>query len=467
MRLEQKFKNTISRYNLLNRGDRIIVAVSGGPDSVCLLVLLNTLKQKLNLYLHVATFNHLIRGKEAEQDIEFVKKISCGLGLAVTEGKGNVPEFAKTNKLSLEEAGRFARFNFLKKVAADNKAGKIALGHNLDDQIETFLMRLFRGAGLKGLSGIAPKRKEGHFELIRPLIEISRRDIKAFLKKKKLKFRIDKTNRSRKYLRNRIRFSLIPFLQKEYNPKIKEIILRTIHNIKEGYEFLEAEAEPEAKKAIYRKGTRVYLRLEKLKGLTQIIKTHVLKRAVLEVKGNLRQFTLENWFALGKLAFELQSGKQLSLPDNIVARKVYRNLVFEKKVPTKRALLKKRKKISCPGSTNVRELGIKILAEALGNISRPEKKSRWVEFFDADKIKGSLFVRTRKEKDIFRPLGMRGKKTLKKFFIDEKISSLARDRIPIVEDNQKIIWIVGNRISDEVKITQKTNHILKLEVKNI
>jgi len=187
----------------------------------------------------------------------------------------------------------------------------------------------------------------------------------------------------------------------------------------------------------------------------------------LELKGNLRQFTLENWLALGKLAFELQSGKQLSLPDGIVARKIYQNLVFEKKVPTNKALLKKRKKVNCPGFTNVRELGIEILAEVLGNISRPEKKSRWVEFFDADKVKGSLFVRVRKEKDIFRPLGMRGKKTLKKFFIDEKISSLARDRIPIVEDNQKIIWIVGNRISDEVKITQKTNHILKLEVKNI
>lgn len=467
MLLEQKFRDTIKKFRLLKKNDRVIVAVSGGPDSVCLLVLLSNLKRKLNLYLHVATFNHLIRGGEARRDVEFVKEISRRFNLGVTAGEGNVPEFAKLSKLSLEEAGRFARFSFLKEVARKNRAGKIALGHNLDDQIETFLMRLMRGAGLAGLCGMAPKRKEDHLELIRPLIEISRQDLEAFLGKKKLKFRVDKTNQSRKYLRNKVRLSLIPLLEKKYNPRIKEVILRTTHNIKEGYEFLEREAELKAKESIYRKGAHIFLRLENLEDLPWIIKTYILKKALFALKGNLRQLTLENWLALQKLAFELQSGKRLSLPGGITVRKVYHNLIFEGKTSLKEIPPSKRKEINCPGSTRIQKLGIEIFAKVLDNISRHKKESKWVEFFDADKIKGPLFVRTRKEKDVFRPLGMRGRKTLKKFFIDEKIPLLVRSRVPIIEDNQKIMWVVGSRISDEVKVTQKTKHILKLEVKKI
>jgi tRNA(Ile)-lysidine synthase len=465
MQLKQKFKNTIIKYNLLKKGDRVIVAVSGGPDSICLLVLLIQLKDELGLYLHVATFNHLIRKKQAYEDIKFVKAKARECNLPVTAGETNVPRFAKLNKLSLEEAARMTRFAFLKKVAKENKAHKIALGHNLDDQIETFLMRLIRGAGLTGLGGMAPKRKEDNFEIIRPLIETSRQDIENYLKQKRIKFRLDKTNQSIAYLRNKIRLKLIPLLEKEYNPNIKEVILRTLHSIREVNEFLEKRIELKSKKIMNRKGSYLYLNLKGLKNLSWIVKTHILRKAILETKGDLRQFSYKNWFALHRLAFELQSGKFLTLPGGMVVRKVYNNLIFEKGPTEERKLFARRKKINCPGSTQVKELGIEILAEVLGRISINKRKSKWIEFFDADKIKWPIFVRTKREKDAFRPLGMCGKKSLKEFFIDEKIPLTLRSRLPIIEDRQRIIWVCGCRISDETKITKKTKRILKLEVK--
>ncbi|MFH1856104.1 MAG: tRNA lysidine(34) synthetase TilS [Candidatus Omnitrophota bacterium] len=464
MQIEEKFKNTISKYGLLKEKDKIIVAVSGGPDSVCLLMLLNFIKRNFNLSLHIATFNHLIRKKDAQRDVEFVKQIAAQLNLPFTVGEADVPKFAESKKLSLEEAARMARFGFLRETALKNNANKIALGHNSDDQVETFLMYLIRGAGLKGLSGMAVTRKEGSVDLIRPLIEIPRKEIELFLKQKRLKCRIDKTNKDVDYRRNKIRLKLIPCLEKEYNPAIREVILRTAHGIKEADDFIDKQTIAEAQKCVSKKNGRIVLELKDLKNKPWIIKTGVLRKSVLAVKGNLRQITYENLLALYKLAFELQSGKVISLPGEIIVKKIYDTLVFEKEGEDRKSLFAGKIELKCPGVTVADELGIKISAHISSYRPHFRNKPRWIEFFDADKIAGTVFVRARKEKDEFIPIGMRGKKSLKEFLIDEKVPFIERDKLPVFEDARRIIWVGGMRLSEEVKVEKNTKRVLKLEI---
>lgn len=466
MLLEQKFKNTICKYDLLKKDDRVIAAVSGGPDSVCLLVLLAQLKKELDLYLHVVSFNHLIRKKEAYLDTQFVKVLAQKYNLPITIGEADVPKFAKEKKLSLEESARIARFYFLKETAMKNRINKIALGHNCDDQVETFLMRLIRGSGLLGLCGISAKRKEDDFEFIRPLIDISREEIEAFLKQKKIDYRIDKTNFQIDLFRNKVRLELIPLLEKEYNPAIKTGLLRTIHNISEAYQLIESQVEIKARNSIQKKGTQAVLDLAEFALQPWIIQTQLLRRAFSFAKGDLKQLSYEHLTALQKLAEECQSGKHLTLPAGITASKIYKTIVFDKRPAIEKKTLEKEKKIVFPGVTEVKELEIKISAEFLEKCSLKKEATKWTEFFDAEKVKYPLFVCTRKEKDMFSPLGLQGRKSLKEFFIDEKVPLSKRNKIPVIRDKEKIIWVAGLRISDEVKITQQTKRILKLEIIN-
>ena len=220
MILEQ-IKKAIRRHNLIAEGDKVLIGVSGGPDSVALLYLLNKLKKEFKLTLHIAHLDHMLR-KDSYRDAEFVKRLAERLKLPSTITQVNVKELAK--KGSLEEIARNARLAFLFKIAKDVNADKIALGHNSDDQAETVLMRIIRGTGLYGLSGILPKRNIAGYEIIRPLLEVKRKDIEAFLKRKGIKPCIDMSNLEDIYFRNRIRNKLLPLLEKEYNKNIKEVL---------------------------------------------------------------------------------------------------------------------------------------------------------------------------------------------------------------------------------------------------
>ena len=207
-----RLEDTIQKFNLLNYNDRLILAVSGGPDSVTLVYLLNKLKKRWHLHLHLAHLNHMIRKDEADSDSIFVEKLAKKLNLPLTCERMKVKDFAKEAKLSLEEAARKVRYDFLLSVARENSAPKIALGHTRDDQAETVLMRFLRGSGISGLRGIPPKRKLNGCLIIRPLIEVSRCQILRFLSAKNISFRTDSSNLKNLYFRNRVRNQLLPFL---------------------------------------------------------------------------------------------------------------------------------------------------------------------------------------------------------------------------------------------------------------
>ncbi|MDD2752178.1 MAG: tRNA lysidine(34) synthetase TilS, partial [Candidatus Omnitrophica bacterium] len=236
----EKAKNTIKNYHLLKKNDRIVVGVSGGPDSVTLLYLLYSLKRELDLTLIIAHLDHGLR-KDSFLDEEFVKDLGQKLKLPVVTAKANLKPARGAD--SVEQAARKARFAFLFQVAKENKAEKIALGHNLDDQAETVLMRILRGTGLSGLNAISPKRKMCGVEIIRPLIETRRKEIESFLRKKNIRACKDFSNQQDVYLRNKLRKRLIPLLEREYNHKIKEILSNLAQSTALDYEYMNLSAE--------------------------------------------------------------------------------------------------------------------------------------------------------------------------------------------------------------------------------
>ena len=233
--LINKVKNTIRQYNMLRDGDTVLIAVSSGPDSVCLLHVLKELQDEYNLSLHIAHLNHGFRGEEAEEDARFVQDMGDALGIPVIAEFSDIPAYARTERISKQEAAREVRYRFLSSVADKTGACRIALGHTADDQAETFLMRLLRGSGSHGLSGIPPVREK----IIRPLIGIFREEIREYLSFHDIRYRIDSSNLTPVYLRNKIRLELIPLLTKDYNPNIMDTIIRSLNILRDEDIFLE------------------------------------------------------------------------------------------------------------------------------------------------------------------------------------------------------------------------------------
>lgn len=315
-------KNTIKRYRLINRNDKVVIGVSGGPDSVALLYILNSLKKELRLSLHIAHLDHGLR-KDSDKDAAFVKELAEKLKIPVTVAKINIQELAK--KGSPEEIARNARLGFLFKVSRDIKATKIALGHNLDDQAETVMMRILRGAGLYGLSGILPKRCIAGYWIIRPLIEVKRKDIEKFLKRKKIEPIMDTSNLEDIYLRNRIRNCLLPLLEKHYNKNIKEVLSTMAENVGHDYDYLSLLVN------------RVMRRLGKNINLERFLKLHpamqrlVLRTKIAQVKGNLRRLTFQHIREIEDLIFNRPINSIVDLPKGISVVKRKKTLLFYRK----------------------------------------------------------------------------------------------------------------------------------------
>ncbi len=306
---------TINRYALIEPRDRLVVSVSGGPDSVALLCILNSFKKKMGLELHIAHLDHMLR-QDSYRDLLFVKGLAESLRLPITLERVAVRRLAK--KGSLEEIARRARLDFLFKVTKNTGAKKIAVGHTRDDQAETVLMRIIRGSGLYGLSGIAPVRNIGGFTIIRPLIEISRCDIDNYLKAKKIKARLDTSNLDTVFFRNKISRKLIPILEKEYNPNIKELLANMAENIGMDYDYL------------LKQGIKAFHNLKSSNGnskirlsLSALIKLHpalqniVLRLAFKELKGDTRRLTFQHIKELRDLIFNRPFNSVVDLPAGI------------------------------------------------------------------------------------------------------------------------------------------------------
>ena len=271
--LRDKILKTIKKYNLINSGDKIVVGVSGGPDSICLLHLLNLLKNELNFEIVVAHINHMIR-KEADEETEFVKEFCKNIGIECYVNKTDILKLSAENKMGTEETGRNVRYTFFEEVRQKTGANKIATAHNANDKIETVLLNILRGSGTAGLKGIEPIRNK---KLIRPLIEIERKEIEQYCKENSLNPRYDKTNNESIYKRNKIRNELIPYLQKEFNPNIIKTIGRLSELASQEYEYIQEIIISEYKNiCIFEKDKEIVIDLKKFNKLKLIEKRRII-----------------------------------------------------------------------------------------------------------------------------------------------------------------------------------------------
>jgi len=311
--LIEKVKKTIEKYGLLCKGDKVLVGVSGGPDSLTLLFVLNAIKKELKLKLHIAHLDHRLREKSRE-DAVFVKRIAQKLDLPVTVSTVDIRRRASKGG-SVEEIARNSRLGFFLRLAKRIKADKVALAHSFDDQAETVLMRIIRGSGLYGLSAIRPKRKINGTSIIRPLLEISRKEIERYLKTLRIKPRKDPSNRENLFLRNKIRNNLLPLLEKEYNSGIKEVLCNLAESAAIDYDYLHAQAKktlPKRKQGI---------RLEKLKKLHPSIQRLALRLSIDKIKGNMRKIDFRHIRELEDLILNRPAGSVVDLPQGISVKK--------------------------------------------------------------------------------------------------------------------------------------------------
>ncbi|MFB3896452.1 MAG: tRNA lysidine(34) synthetase TilS [bacterium] len=485
--LLKNINKTIQKNNLIQKGDRVIVAVSGGPDSVALLLLLNELKKEYNLNLFVVHLNHQFRGKEADADARFVQSLARNLNLPCFVKSVNVPEVAKKKKKSPEEMAREIRYAFLQDIAQKEQANKIALGHNADDQTETILMWLLRGAGIEGLAGMEIARKsevpnikyqvpnklrcscQNQIYIIRPLLETSRKEILEYLKEKKQKYRVDKTNLKPIYLRNRIRNNLIPQLEKEYNPNLKETLLRTATILRDELTYFESAAEMILACIRNRERTDCFaINLSEFRHLDRAIHRHLIRQSILQVCGTLTGIGFDHIEAILELAKSGGDGLMLHLPGQVTVRIEQDELCFYLGRPKKDRMLV-REPIAVPGTTTNQSFEITITTE-LKKITAIDKNrllrlDRFTAVLDADKLQFPLTLRNWQMGDTFIPLGMTGKKKLHDFYIDEKIPRTQRDKVPLlIAGNGNIVWVVGQRIDERYKITQTTKRVLRIRV---
>ncbi|MBM4430098.1 MAG: tRNA lysidine(34) synthetase TilS, partial [Chloroflexi bacterium] len=335
MVLLAQVRNSIERHHLLARGDTVVVGVSGGPDSLCLLRMLLHLRDEYALTLHVAHLNHCLRGAEAEADATFVADLARDWGLPAHVESQDVASLAASSKLAIEEAARQARYAFLGRVALQVGAHKIAVGHNADDQVETILMHWLRGAGLAGLRGMRPKSDLGEMRLageelapgrlllIRPLLEVPRTDIEAYCAKQSLRPRFDRSNLDTTYYRNRLRHELLPFLE-TFNPGIRGVILRSAETIAADYELLKEEAKRAWGKVVVRAGDQVIVfNLAGWRALPLSLQRSTLREAIHHLRRSLRNI---NWIHVDNAVQVLQTGSTgmaVTLPSGLEARISY------------------------------------------------------------------------------------------------------------------------------------------------
>ncbi|MDD5382705.1 MAG: tRNA lysidine(34) synthetase TilS [Candidatus Margulisbacteria bacterium] len=455
--IESKFLGTIDEYKMLEPKDRVLIAVSGGADSTALLHLLDACKDKLGIALHIAHLNHNIRKGEAELDVRYVQGLAQKLKVPITVETFDVPAYAKEEGLGIEAAARQIRYAFFERIAGQVGANKIAVGHNADDNVETFLMRLLRGSGIKGLCGIPPKRGK----IIRPMIKIWRREIEDYVGALKLVPRRDHSNYESKYMRNRVRLKLIPQL-KIYNLNIKEIILQTILLLTEDSSYLESKAEEALAAAfISSKENELKLEADKIKKWETPIQGLLLRKAIEKVKGDLLEL---NFRHIQDILEKLNSDEkwELHLPGGIFAAGQRKELTISREKPAAPARKTYRYSLAIPGEIELKEIGKKLRA----SVSNEAHISAdpLVAFVDYALLGKNLVIRNRSEGDRFIPLGMKGSKKLQDFFVDEKIPAENRDSVPVVESGARVIWLAGLRLDDRAKVTKNTKRVVKLEL---
>jgi tRNA(Ile)-lysidine synthase len=458
----------IEKYDMLQKGDRVVIGVSGGADSISLLHLLWSLREKYRLQLCAAHLNHGFRGEEADEDARFVESFSSQLGIPCYIRKVDVPQYRQERKVSAQLAAREVRYRFFQDIVREWGANKLALAHNRDDQAETVLLRLIRGAGLDGLCGIPPVRPGEGFVIIRPLLAVSREMIEQYCVENDLNFRTDWSNFKTVYLRNKVRLELLPYLKKEFNSQIDSLLAQTAEMLQDERNYLEQEAEKIFSELVEEvEPKKVKINLAGFKKQPVAIQRRLLRKAVIFLGGNPQDLSFNRMSELLHLIEKGRVGAIGTIKQGLVVCKGYEDFTLGEEETKPKEFFSY--PLNLPGTTILPELSLivegKLISKSQYLLEKSMVKGGWEAFFDWEKLSLPLIIRNRRAGDRFNPLGMKGTKKLKKFFIDRKIPVQERDKIPLIVSSDGIIWVVGCQQSDLGKVTLETETVLKLKVK--
>lgn len=449
----ENVRGTIEKFNMIERGENIAVALSGGADSVSLLHILNELSGRMDFKLCAVHLNHQIRGKEADEDEAFVRNLCKNMGIRCITASADVPALARQRGESLEQAGREARYALFRRIMREGKADKVATAHNMNDRAETVLMRILRGSGLDGLAGIKPVREDG---IIRPLLYMPRAEIEKYCFENGLEYRTDSTNSDNEYTRNKIRNELIPILEREFNPSVIESLAGLAENVCGDAEFLEEYARRlyRAMKNPLPSGKPICLHIESLKMVDASIARRLFAIAASEALERNPELERTHYDALFAL-LEKNTGSRADLPNSLHATVNYGWLAFETEDAEEKLEFDFEAEIG--GGYVIPEFNLKISLE-----ERPQgyKAKSGENLLDLDKLTLPLRVRNRRKGDKVVMFKDGKRKKLKSFFIDAKIPRNERDKVPLLISDGEIAAVIGMRTSEKFKADKNTKRLL-------
>ncbi len=481
--LEARFADALREQPLLEREETIVVGISGGADSVALLHLLLSLNETGSwaLRLHAAHLNHQLRGRAADEDALFVEDLCRQRRVPCTSVSIDVRARAKAERVSVEQAARQCRFEFLERVALRQSASKIVVAHHADDNAETILYRIIRGTGLRGLAGIRPirpLRPGSTIRIVRPLLGFRRTEIEAYLQERQLPFRHDASNDAEIYTRNRIRLTVLPLLREQFNPQVEEALIRLAEQARELNDYL-AETGKRMLEAIVveHDDRQIVLHCPSLVRRPRVIQMQLIRQTLLRLGIPEGELTYAHLNRVADLASESAGSKTLDLPAGFRISRRYTRLVLERlddlpldDVPTDEV------RLLMEGTTPLPACRLQITLDSFSvsgsqiteHIRQRQSQADqlcYEEWLDADHVHPPLLARSRRPGDRFYPLGMTGMKKLSDFLIDQKVDVELRDRTAVVCDQLGPIWVVPFRIDDRVRLTRGTRRVLRLRAR--
>lgn len=457
----KKVREFAEKWHMFESGDRIIAGVSGGADSICLLFVLLELQKEIPFEIIVVHVNHGLRGKDADADEDYVKRICQEHHLECVVYSENVELIAKNRKQSTEEAGRDVRREAFHQTMELYQGNKIALAHHKNDNVETFLMNLARGTGLKGLTGIRPVNGQ----IVRPLLCLERKEIETYLKQQEIYFCIDESNQGDEYTRNRIRNHMVPFLEKEINSCAVSHMNDTMEQLLEIQKYLAEQTQYFHKMCVEYREYYYLVNSTQFSSVPKAIQPLVLKQVLADAAEKEKDIESVHIKALQEL-FEKQTGKRIDLPYEMEALRVYEGVCIQKKREVqaegfcmeielkkfeKQEIFWKKQRVTC-----------QIVEKIPINCKEMQKNN--TKYFDYDIIKDKLCIRTRRPGDYItiHPDGRTQK--LKSYFINEKIPKEKRDEILLAADGNHIIWVIGFRANCIYQAGRNTKHILEIQM---
>lgn len=462
--IEKTVKNYVEKYNMLDGTQNIVAGVSGGPDSMCMLHILWKLRERYGYRLVAVHIHHGIRGQAADEDMEYVRKCSSEWGIEFRSFQHRVDELAKKWHMSKEEAGRKIRYDCFLEVLGELGGGKIAVAHNSDDNSETFLLNLFRGAGIRGLTGIRPVRQN----VIRPVLCLERGQILEYLRENGIDYRTDVTNEEDLYTRNKIRNRIMPYVNENINKRASEHILQAADALNESCEYIARQADKVYNAAVSVNQEVYEINIDKIMYCDKILQKMAYRQVVFALAGKLKDITASHINMILKI-MEGETGKRAYLPYHIVCEKQYNKLLLykcreeQKYIPickkcSIKELQKEKTEVLPEGGGRLR---MKMVKNVRINLKIEEKM--YTKWLDYDILRDDFQIRNRRQGDYIVINRHGGRKKLKDYFIDLKIPREERDKILLIAKGSEIFWVIGYRISENCKISENTENILEIE----